>query len=329
MKSRAKTPTPAPTPTPVPTITFRADIGRIGTFASVSVPARVTRDFAPWGAARRITVTGSLNASPFHGTLLPTAQGGHVFFLNAATRRESGVAVGDRVTFVLSPCPADTVLLSADVAAALDAEPGARAAFDALAVSHRKQLLRFVTSASSPAARARAIARTVDHCLGRPDAPPSPSPSRARTRPVCPLCGRRDAADGTEHPCTPPDLSASFAKTPVALTGLFARLTSIVEECGLVATVAFPVGAGFVAERRFLTVTPRKAWLELGFYLARRAQHARVSRIDTLAPDFHIHRVRVATADDLDDWLRERVDEAYAFGCRGEPDRGFGERPEV
>ena len=95
------------------------------------------------------------------------------------------------------------------------------------------------------------------------------------------------------------------------------------------ATVAFPVGAGFVAERRFLTVTPRKAWLELGFYLARRAQHARVSRIDTLATDSHIHRVRIATAADLDDWLRERIDEAYVFGCRGEPDRGFGERPEV
>ncbi len=320
MKPRAKT--------AVPTITFRAEIGRIGTFASVAVPARVTRDFAPWGAARRITVTGSLNASPFHGTLLPTAQGGHVFFLNATTRREADVAVGDRVTFVLSPCPADTVLLSADVAAALDAEPGARAAFDALAVSYRKQLLRFVTTASTPAARARAIARTVDHCLGRPDAPPSPSPSRAR-RPVCPLCGGRDAADGTEHPCTPPDLAASFAKAPAALTDLFARLTAVVEDCGLVATVAFPIGAGFVAERRFLTVMPRKSWLELGFYLTHRLEHARVRRIDTLAPDSHIHRVRLASEADLDDWLRERIDEAYVFGCRGEPDRGFGERPEV
>ncbi len=318
MKPRAKT--------AVPTITFRADVGRIGTFASVDVPARVTRDFAPWGVARRITVTGSLNDSPFHATLLPTARGGHVLFLNAATRREAGVAVGHRVTFVLSPCPADTVLLPADVAAALDAEPGARAAFDALAVSYRKQLLRFVTSTSSAGARARAVARTVDHCLGRPDAPPSPSPSR---RPVCPLCGRRDAADGTEHPCTPPDLAASFAKTPAHLTELFARLTAVVEECGLVATVAFPVGAGFVAERRFVTVTPRKAWLELGLYLARRLEHPRVSRIDTLAPDFHIHRVRVATDSDLDDWLRELIDEAYVFGCRGEPDRGFGERPEV
>lgn len=310
-----------------PTLSFRAEVGRTGTFASVAVPARVTRAFAPWGVARRISVTGTLDGHPFQTTFLPTADGGHLFWINAATRRETGVAVGDQVAFALTPCGADVVLVPADVAKALRAERGARAAFDALTVPHRKQLLRFVGQAPAAPSRARAIARLVDHALGRPEAPSRPSPTRAR--PPCPVCGRRDAADGTPHECATPDLSAPFASTPPALMALFARLTALVEECGPAVAVAFPVGAGFVAERRFLTVVPRRAWLELGLYRTQRIEHPRVRRVDTVAPDFHVHRVRLASPDELDDWLAEWVGEAYAFGCHGEPDRGFGERPEV
>ena len=51
-----------------------------------------------------------------------------------------------------------TVDVPTDLAAALDAAPGARAAFDALALSHRREWVESVSEAKRPETRARRIA---------------------------------------------------------------------------------------------------------------------------------------------------------------------------
>jgi uncharacterized protein YdeI (YjbR/CyaY-like superfamily) len=53
------------------------------------------------------------------------------------------------------------VVVPADLAAALDAEPAARGRFDALPYSHRKEHVRAVEQAKAPETRQRRIARAV------------------------------------------------------------------------------------------------------------------------------------------------------------------------
>lgn len=73
-------------------------------------------------------------------------------------RAELGVEIGDEVDVTVDLDTADREIeVPADLAQALDAE-GARAAFDALSFSRRKELARGVSEAKRPETRERRVA---------------------------------------------------------------------------------------------------------------------------------------------------------------------------
>lgn len=89
---------------------------------------------------------------------------GDVFMLpvSAEHREAAGVKAGDtlEVTLELDEAPR-TVEVPEDLAAALAEKPGARAAFDALSYSQRKEHVRQVESAKAQETRTRRIATIV------------------------------------------------------------------------------------------------------------------------------------------------------------------------
>ena len=89
--------------------------------------------------------------------------GRNLIGLSKAARAELGVEIGDTVDAEIAVDTAErTVEVPDDLAVALDADPGARAAFDALAFTHRKEHVRSVTSAKLQATRERRIAAVVE-----------------------------------------------------------------------------------------------------------------------------------------------------------------------
>lgn len=89
--------------------------------------------------------------------------GRNLIGLSKAARAELGVDLGDTVDATIDLDTADReVEVPADLAAALDADPRLRAAFDALTYSRRKELARAVADAKRPDTRERRIASTVD-----------------------------------------------------------------------------------------------------------------------------------------------------------------------
>ena len=82
--------------------------------------------------------------------------------LSAENRRAAGVAAGDQVDVDLEP---DTepreIEAPADLAQALAQDEAARAAFDRLSFTHRKEWVRWVEEAKKADTRAARIARTV------------------------------------------------------------------------------------------------------------------------------------------------------------------------
>ena len=88
---------------------------------------------------------------------------------NKAVRTAAGVEAGDTIDVVIALDAAErTVEVPDDFGAALDAG-GARAAFDALAPSHRKEYVRWITEAKKPETRAKRIAEAVPMITeGRP-----------------------------------------------------------------------------------------------------------------------------------------------------------------
>ncbi len=74
---------------------------------------------------------------------------------------------GDTVDVLVEPDDAPReVALPDDLTAALDAEPGLRAAFDALAPSRRKEHARSVADAKKAETRERRIAAVLDAVRG-------------------------------------------------------------------------------------------------------------------------------------------------------------------
>jgi len=105
-----------------------------------------------WGVKQRHHVTGSVNGCAVRGSL---GSDGTQYFLplGAAWRRDNGVEAGARVDVVLSPEGPQSAQLSPDVADALDAEPEAKAFFEALATFYRNTYIKWIEGAKRPETR--------------------------------------------------------------------------------------------------------------------------------------------------------------------------------
>ena len=122
------------------------------------VPAEAV---AALGTTKRPPVTVSLNGYTYRSTV---AAYGELFLLPLAAehREAAGLKVGDEVEVTLElDTEPRAVAIPGDLAAALAAKPGARAAFDALAPSQRKEQVRQVETAKAQATRERRIAAIV------------------------------------------------------------------------------------------------------------------------------------------------------------------------
>jgi hypothetical protein len=64
----------------------------------------------------------------------------------------------------------------------------------------------------------------------------------------------------------------------------------------------------------FAAVSVRRTYLIGHLVLARRREHPRFTRIDTISPRNHVHHFRLNGAADLDDTFCAWAREAYAVG---------------
>ena len=136
---------------------FKTVIAKSGARALIVIP------FNPndvWGLKQRHYITGTVNGCRVRG---PLESNGTQFFLalGAAWRRDNNIDAGAEVEVLLSPEGPQSERLSPDVSSALDAEPEAKAFFDALATFYRKNFVRWIESAKRPETRSARIAEMV------------------------------------------------------------------------------------------------------------------------------------------------------------------------
>src|SRR3954468_18638777 len=142
-------------------VRFDTVIGTEGDGTFVEVPVDVPALFGRVRAPVRVT----LNGHTYRSTVMRYGQR-YLAPVNHATRAAAGVGAGDAVTVDIAPDDEPrTVEVPDDLAAALDAAPGARAAFDARSFSHRREWATWVAEAKRPEARGRRVARVVEQVL--------------------------------------------------------------------------------------------------------------------------------------------------------------------
>ncbi|WP_433078749.1 YdeI/OmpD-associated family protein [Dactylosporangium sp. CA-052675] len=144
---------------------FRATLELHGrTATGITVPAEVVEAL---GTSRKPPVTVTINGYTYRSTVA-SMRGAFLLPVSAEVRAGAGVAAGDTFDVDVEPDGAPrTVEVPADLAAALDAEPGARARFDALSYSNQSRHVLSVEGAKTAETRQRRVAKAVAALLDR------------------------------------------------------------------------------------------------------------------------------------------------------------------
>jgi hypothetical protein len=133
-----------------------------GSSAYVKVPFDVK---AVFGAARP-PVRATLNGYEFQSTLTPYGDV-HYLGVNQKVRAGAGVKIGDRVEVIIAADEAPrTVKPPVDLARALKANPAAKAGWESLSYTHRREYVAAIEEARRPETRARRIAKTIEQLAG-------------------------------------------------------------------------------------------------------------------------------------------------------------------
>jgi hypothetical protein len=118
------------------------------------------------GGGARPPVTITVNGHSWKSRVA-IMRGRHLLGLSRANRAAAGIEVGDEVEVLLELDTEPRVVVEpADFARALDADPAARAAYDALSHSRRREHVRAVASAKKPETRRRRIEKAIADLRG-------------------------------------------------------------------------------------------------------------------------------------------------------------------
>jgi hypothetical protein len=137
----------------------------------------------------------------------------------------------------------------------------------------------------------------------------------------CPKCKRRFANRNQSHFCGRYDLEMHFVRKPPEIRALFDAVVNVIECLGPVTVLPEKTRIAFQTRMSFAQVTPKTKWLDGHVVLARRREHPRFRKIETISPRNHVHHFRINTIDDIDSEFESWMREAYEVGEQRHLDR--------
>ncbi len=143
---------------------FLAVIYKQGINPCVDVPEHLSQVLGKKGY---IPVRGTLNGQPFQATLVPVKNNPYRLFINGEMRKSANVDVGDEISVVLEFDARPREIPIPEVfAQALDQNPQARAVYERLTPSRRKDILLYMNSLKKPESLQKVIDRVIKDLLG-------------------------------------------------------------------------------------------------------------------------------------------------------------------
>jgi len=130
----------------------------------------------------------------------------------------------------------------------------------------------------------------------------------------CPRCRRKFANQNQSHFCGRYDLKSHFDGKPRELRAIFDAVVTMIRGIGPVTVLPEKTRIAFQARMSFAQLTPRTKWVDGHVVLARRFEHPRFRRIETISPRNHVHHFRFFTVADVDADVAGWLKEAYAVG---------------
>ena len=121
---------------------------------------------AVFGTRARVPVRGTINGYAFRGSLFPVGDGTHYMVVRKELREAAGVRGGQTIADTLERDDEPrTVTPPADLLRALEGNRDARAAWDKLSYTHRREYAELIEGAKRPETRARRVEKTISQLL--------------------------------------------------------------------------------------------------------------------------------------------------------------------
>jgi hypothetical protein len=130
-----------------------------GTWTYLVVPFDSGREF---GTRSQVRVKGTVDGHPYRSTLLPTGEGGHFLVVKSEIRKAIVKEAGESVRVTIEPdSKPRSVRTPKDLLKAIAGNSRARAAFQRMAYSHRKEYVEWVEQAKRSETREARITKAV------------------------------------------------------------------------------------------------------------------------------------------------------------------------
>ncbi len=130
----------------------------------------------------------------------------------------------------------------------------------------------------------------------------------------CPVCGRGFANRNQSHFCGSYSLDSHFQGKSALAREIFQALVVLLRGCGPITVLPEKTRIAFQVRMSFAAVSVRRTYLVGHFVLARRLEHPRFRRIDTISPRNHVHQFRLDRIEELDEEFAAWAREAYQVG---------------
>ena len=130
----------------------------------------------------------------------------------------------------------------------------------------------------------------------------------------CPKCRRRFAHRNQSHACGRYDLEHHFSDKSPQIRALFDDVAGAIRRIGAVQILSKKTRIAFQMRMSFAQVTPKSKWLGSHVILARRFEHPRFRKIQTISPRNHVHSFRITSPDDINAEFKSWLTEAYSVG---------------
>jgi hypothetical protein len=134
----------------------------------------------------------------------------------------------------------------------------------------------------------------------------------------CPRCGRRFANRNQWHSCARWTVGAHLAGKSAAVKRTYREFAAAVRSCGPVKLHPAKTRIGYIARMTFAAAYVKERWVDVHLVLARRMEHERVRRIESIGGR-HAHHFRLHAPADVDAELRRWIGEAYRVGRQEVP----------
>lgn len=133
---------------------------------------------------------------------------------------------------------------------------------------------------------------------------------------TCPRCGREFANTHQWHSCLEMELEEHLDGHTAEAVALYRAFQSAVETCGEFRIHPQKTRIAFIATMTFAGARLAKRWIDVSFITPRPIDDARIRAIELFGPTSFGHTVRITSASDLDDTVREWLCESWRRGTQ-------------